>query len=148
MNYIYFELDKNSKQFKTLTIGEYTIDLRIDNRTDIYIDGRSTSYIDDLDEDDYVRITMRNGYVDKIEVDRRGNRWGYSSYSDSTGEVVEMSSSYSDINFSFLTSTVVFLNTPSLSAPKSNSKKFSISFIFDTDFSAVLLKFIDCNLPL
>lgn len=30
MNYIYFELDKNSKQFKTLTIGEYTIDLRIE----------------------------------------------------------------------------------------------------------------------
>ncbi len=79
-NYITVSPKKRSDSY-----SRDTIDLRIDSRTDIYIDGRSTSYIDDLDEDDYVRITMRNGYVDKIEVDRRGNRWGYSSKGYATG---------------------------------------------------------------
>lgn len=30
MNYTYFELDKNSKQFKSLKLGEYTIEFRIE----------------------------------------------------------------------------------------------------------------------
>lgn len=49
------------------------IDLRVDGYTRYYINNSSSSkYIEDLRRDDLVKVTMKNGYVEKVEVDRSG----------------------------------------------------------------------------
>ena len=52
------------------------VDLRVNSYTRVYYYNNSSSYrLDDLQVDDLVRVTMRNGIVDKIEVDRYNTGW-------------------------------------------------------------------------
>lgn len=80
-NYIRVVPNKNS-------YDRDAIDLRVDNYTRFYIDNSSsTKYIEDLRQDDLVKVTMKNGYVEKVEVNRYGYGWGRTSEEYGSGTV-------------------------------------------------------------
>ena len=81
-NYITLSLRKSADSYT-----RDKVDLKVDNYTKVYYYNNSSNYrLDDLRVDDLVRVTMRNGVVDKIEVDR------YSSSRDSVYMEGEVSS--------------------------------------------------------
>lgn len=73
-----------------------TIDLKIDRYTKFYISKTSRNDMEELRQDDFVRITMRGGYAEKVEIvdyDSRRETKSNVAY----GVILEMKSSSSDI---------------------------------------------------